>query len=77
METKVEKLKKIVAESLGVPPEEIKPESELVEDLNAEPLEIADMIMKIKKEFQIEIPDDEIENFATVSDLFNLIIDEE
>lgn len=77
MEAKVEKFKKIVAESLGVPPEEIKPESELVDDLNAEPLEIADMIMKIKKEFQIEIPDDEIETFITVNDLLNLIIDEE
>jgi acyl carrier protein len=77
METKVEKFKKIIAESLGVPLEEIKPESELINDLNAGPLEIADIIMKIKKEFQIEIPDDEIENFVTVNDLLNLIIDEE
>jgi acyl carrier protein len=77
METKVEKIKEIVAESLGVPLEEIKPESELVNDLNAEPLEIADMIMKIKREFQIEIPDDEIEKFITINDLLNLIIDEE
>ena len=77
METKVDKFKKIVAESLGVPLEEIKPEAELVDDLNAEPLEIADMIIKIKKEFQIEIPDDEIEKFVTVNDLLSLIIDEE
>lgn len=77
METKAEKVKRIVAESLGVPFEEIKPESELVNDLNAESLEIADMIMKIKREFQIEIPDDEIEKFVTINDLLNLIIDEE
>ncbi len=77
METKVEKVKNIVAESLGVPLEEIKPESELVDDLNAESLEIADIIMKIKREFQIEIPDDEIEKFVTINDLINLIIDEE
>ncbi len=77
MEAKVEKIKKIIAETLGVPPEEIKPESELVSDLNAEFLEIADIIMKIKKEFLIEIPEEEIKKFVTVNELINLVIDEE
>lgn len=77
MEAKVEKIKNIIAETLGVPIEEIKPESELVSDLNAEFLEIADIVMKIKKEFQIEVPDEEIKKLTKVNDLINLIIDEE
>ena len=77
MEAKIEKINKIIAETLGVPPEEIKPESELISDLNAGFLEIADIIMKIKKEFLIEIPEEEIKKFDTVNDLINLIIDEE
>jgi len=77
MEAKVEKVLNIIAETLGVPVEEIKPESELVKDLNAESLEIADIVMKLKKEFQIEVPDEDIKNFAKVNDFVNLIIDSE
>lgn len=77
MESKVEKIKNIVADKLGVPIEEIKPESELIRDLNAEFLEIADIVLRLKREFQIEVPDEEIKGLTTVNDLINLIIDEE
>ena len=77
METKVEKIKEIIAEKLGVPAEEIKPESELESDLNAGLLEIADIVMKLKEEFQIEIPEEEIKKITTVNDFINLVADEE
>jgi acyl carrier protein len=77
MEKRTEKIKEIIAEKLGVPLEEIKPESELVSDLNAEILEIADIVEEIKKEFQIEFPAKEIEKIVTVNDLLSLIADEE
>ena len=77
MEAKVEKILNIIAETLGVPVEEIKPESELVKDLNAESLEIADIVMKLKKEFQIEVPDEDIKNFVKVNDFITLVIDSE
>lgn len=77
MEKRAEKIKEIIAEKLGVPLEEIKPESELVSDLNAEILEIADIVEEIKKEFQIEVLAEEIEKITTVNDLICLVADEE
>lgn len=77
MEKRAEKIKEIIAEKLGVPLEEIKPESELVSDLNAEILEIADIVEKIKKEFQVEVPTEEIGKIITVNDLICLVADEE
>lgn len=77
MESKVEKIKEIIAEKLGVPVEEIKSESELESDLNAGILEIADIVMKLKEEFQIEIPEEEIKKITTVNDFINLVADEE
>ena len=77
MESKVEKLKEIIAEKLGVPVEEIKPESELEGDLNAGILEIADIAMKLREEMQIEISEEEIKKIITVNDFINLVADEE
>lgn len=76
MDSKVKKIKEIIAEKLGVPVEEIKPESELESDLNAGLLEIADIAMKLKEEFQIEIPEEDIKKMTTVNDFINLIADE-
>jgi acyl carrier protein len=77
MESKVKKIKEIIAEKVGVPVEDIKPESDLESDLNAGILEIADITMKLKEEFQIEIPEEEIKKITTVNDFINLIADEE
>lgn len=77
MENKVKKIKEIIAEKVGAPVEEIKPESELEGDLNAGLLEIADIAMKLKEEFQIEIPEEDIKKISTVNDFINLVADEE
>lgn len=77
MDSKVKKIKEIIAEKLGAPIEEIKPESELASDLNAGILEIADIVMKLKEEFQIEVPEEEIKKITTVNDFINLVADEE
>ncbi len=59
----------IVADELGFNEEEIKPESRFVEDLGADSLEIAELIMAMEEEFETEIPDEEAEKISTVGDM--------
>ncbi len=77
MEGKIQKIKEIIANKLGTPLEKIEPDSDLVEDFNAEFLEIADIIMEINQEFSIEISDEEIKKIKTVNDIINLVSEAE
>ncbi|MEO1428455.1 MAG: acyl carrier protein [Cyanobacteria bacterium J06633_8] len=61
-----EKVKKIVAEQLGVKEEEVKPTSSFVEDLGADSLDTVELVMALEEEFDIEIPDEAAEKIATV-----------
>lgn len=61
-----EKVKKIVADQLGVEAETIKPESSFAEDLGADSLDTVELVMALEEEFDIEIPDDAAEKIATV-----------
>jgi acyl carrier protein len=49
--------------------------SHLQDDLNADPLSIADLIVRLEKEFEVKIPQDQISNFHTVEDISNFIED--
>ena len=68
-----EKMKELIAEQLNCPAEEIKMESSFKEDLGADSLDVVDLLMSIEDEFEIEIPDTEIENMKTVGDLVKYI----
>jgi len=68
-----EKVRKIVAEQLGIDEEEIKPESSFIEDLNADSLDIVELIMALEQEFEMEIPDSEAEKISTVGDAVEYI----
>ncbi len=70
-----EKVKKIVAEQLGVKEEEIKPESSFVNDLGADSLDTVELVMALEDEFGMEIPDEEAEKIATVGDAIKYIED--
>ena len=68
-----EKVKKIIVDQLGVSADEVKPEASFVEDLGADSLDVVDMLMSLEDEFDVEIPDDEIEKIRTVGDLVTYI----
>jgi len=68
-----ERVKKIVAEQLGVKEEEVKNEASFVEDLGADSLDTVELVMALEEEFETEIPDEEAEKIATVQDAISYI----
>jgi acyl carrier protein len=62
------RLKALVAERLGVDESQITPEASFVEDLNADSLDLVELIMSLEEEFNIEIPDEAAEKIRTVGD---------
>src|SRR5262245_3545617 len=68
-----ERLKKIVIEQLGVDEEEVKPESSFVDDLNADSLDLVELIMSLEEEFGTEISDEDAEGIRTVQDAVDYI----
>lgn len=71
-----EKIKETVSSVLGVEKSEITESSHLLEDLNADPLSIADLIVALEKEFDIQIPQVSVSSFTTVGDILNYISDQ-
>lgn len=61
-----ERVKKIVAEQLGVKEDEVKNNSSFVEDLGADSLDTVELVMALEEEFETEIPDEEAEKITTV-----------
>jgi len=68
-----EKIKKIVAEQLGVEEDEITMESSFIDDLGADSLDIVELIMALEEEFDLEIPDSEAEKISVVGDVVEYI----
>ena len=61
-----ERVKKIVAEQLGVKEEEVKTEASFVDDLGADSLDTVELVMALEEEFEAEIPDEDAEKITTV-----------
>ncbi|OIP14349.1 MAG: acyl carrier protein [Betaproteobacteria bacterium CG2_30_59_46] len=66
MENIEQRVKKIVAEQLGVNETEVKIESSFVDDLGADSLDTVELVMALEEEFNCEIPDEEAEKITTV-----------
>ncbi len=66
MESIEERVKKIVAEQLGVNESDIKNESTFVDDLGADSLDTVELVMALEEEFECEIPDEEAEKITSV-----------
>ena len=73
MENIEQRVKKIVAEQLGVNESEIKIESSFVNDLGADSLDTVELVMALEEEFETEIPDEEAEKITTVQHAINYI----
>jgi acyl carrier protein len=61
-----QRVKKIVAEQLGVAEADIKNESSFVDDLGADSLDTVELVMALEDEFEMEIPDEQAEKITTV-----------
>jgi acyl carrier protein len=73
MENVEQRVKKIVAEQLGVNEAEIKNESSFVDDLGADSLDTVELVMALEEEFETEIPDEEAEKITTVQQAVDYI----
>ena len=67
------KVKKIVADHLGIDESKVTEESSFIDDLGADSLDTVELVMAFEEEFEIEIPDEEAEKIATVEDAVNYI----
>lgn len=63
-----ERLKKIIAEQLSVDEEDVVPEASFIEDLNADSLDLVELIMTLEEEFNLKISDEDAEKIQTVQD---------
>ncbi len=68
-----ERIKKIIAEQLGVEEDDVVPEAKFVEDLGADSLDTVELVMALEEEFEIEIPDEDAEKIQTVSSAVDFI----
>jgi len=73
MATVLERVRKIIVEQLGVEESEVKPDASFVDDLNADSLDLVELVMSLEEEFsneskRLEIPDEDAEKIKTVQD---------
>lgn len=68
-----EKIKEILSEQLDVDADKITMETDIENDLGADSLDVVELAMSVEDEFNVEIPDEEIENLKTVSDVVEFI----
>lgn len=68
-----EKVKSIIMDQLDAEEEKITPDASIQDDLGADSLDIVDLVMSFEEEFDIEIPDEQVENIKTVGDIVKYI----
>lgn len=70
-----EKLREIISEQLELSEELITMESNLMEDFDADSLDLVDLVMSVEDEFGVEVPEEAVENLKTVGDVVKFIED--
>ncbi|MBU3189224.1 acyl carrier protein [Clostridium bowmanii] len=68
-----EKIRATIASQLSIDEDEIKMESSFMNNLGADSLDIVELIMALEEEYEIEIPDEDVEKIATVADVVEYI----
>lgn len=71
----LEKVKEIIVEKLNVDESEITENTNFKDDLNADSLDLFELVMALEDEFDIEVPSEDLEQFATVGDVLNYLSD--
>ncbi len=69
------KLKPIVAEQLGVDESEVKEDASFTEDLNADSLDLVELIMSLEEQYKLQISDEDAEKITTVGEAVEYISD--
>ena len=69
----LEKVQAMLAEALNLPLEKVTPDAKIVDDLGADSLDVVELLSQLEDEYGVQIPDDEVENLATVADVANEI----
>jgi len=69
----LERVKKLVCEKLRCNESEVVESASFTEDLNADSLDVVELIMSVEEEFGIEVPDEDANSIKTVGDLVNYI----
>lgn len=68
-----EKLKEIIVDTLSYDGDEIKPESDFFQDLKADSLDVVELMMAVEENFEIKVPDDEVQKLHTVQSVVDYI----
>ena len=69
----LEKIKKVLADQLGVDESKITPNSKIVEDLCADSLDVVELLMNLEEEYGISVSEDEATKISTVGDFVALV----
>ena len=70
-----DKVKKIIIDQLDVEEDKVTEAASITDDLGADSLDVVDLVMSFEDEFDLEIPDDQVENIKTVGDVVKYIED--
>ena len=70
----LEKMKEIIADQLGVSEDEVTLEASFKEDLDADSLDLFELVMALEEEYDVEIPSDDLAELNTVGDVINYLI---
>ena len=68
-----ERVRTMLAEQLEIDEDRITMDSNIMEDFDADSLDVVDMVMSLEDEFGIEVPDEDAEKFQTVSDIVSYV----
>jgi len=71
----LEKISELIAEQLGIDASEVSADSKFDEDLNADSLDLFELVMAIEEEYGVEIPSEDLEKLSTVQDVIDYIED--
>lgn len=70
-----DKVKAIVVDQLDVDEDKVTMTASITDDLGADSLDVVDLVMSLEEEFDIEMPDDQVENIKTIGDIVKFIED--
>ena len=62
----MERVKEIIVDTLNLEAEKLTPEADLIKDLDVDSIDVVELVMALEEEYEIEIPDEDVENLTTL-----------